>query len=332
MVYYAASASLESIRQQVRRVEYEMIEADRLTKFYGRHPAIREVSFTVEKGEILGFLGPNGAGKTTTMRILAGSVFPTAGSARIAGFDILQDSMAVRQRIGYLPEIPPLYPEMSTRSYLSFVARVRGVQDHRKKIEDVITTCGLGEYRDALIGRLSKGYRQRVGLAQALVHDPDVLILDEPTIGLDPKQVADIRNLIRTLAGERTIILSTHVLPEVAMTCTRVLIINKGRVVAEGTPQDLGAKLVALETVKIRVEKRLPEIADAIAAATGVVTVEEEAEGRYRITYLKEQDVRAQIAELISSRGWGLLEMKLQAMSLEETFLRLVSDDTKEDE
>jgi ABC-2 type transport system ATP-binding protein len=309
-----------------------MIEADGLTKFYGRHPAIRDVSFTVGKGEILGFLGPNGAGKTTTMRILAGSVFPTAGSARIAGFDVIEESMAARQHIGYLPEIPPLYPEMSPQSYLSFVARVRGVRDHRKKVENVITACGLGEYRDALIGRLSKGYRQRVGLAQALVHDPDVLILDEPTIGLDPKQVAEIRALIRNLAGERTIILSTHVLPEVAMICTRVLIINKGRVIAEGTPQSLGAKLEALETVTIRVEEHSPAIADAINEVAGVISVAEEAEGQYRITCIKEQDIRAQIANLISSHGWGLLEMKLEVISLEDAFLRLVSDDIKEEE
>ncbi len=218
-----------------------MIEVENLTKYYGDRPAIDNITFRVEKGEILGFLGPNGAGKTTTMRILAGFFPPTSGIARVAGYDVVNNSIDVRRRIGYMPETIPLYKDMRVKEYLEFVAEVKGVPRKRRKskIEKAMKECGTTEVYHRLIGKLSKGFQQRVGLAQALLHDPEVLILDEPTIGLDPKQIIEIRQLIKSLAGERTIILSTHILPEVSMTCQRVIIINEGKIIAMDTPENL---------------------------------------------------------------------------------------------
>ena len=220
-----------------------MIQVEALTKYYGDTLALDKLSFQVAEGEILGFLGPNGAGKTTTMRMLTGYMPPSEGTATVAGYDIFHDSIKVRQRVGYMPETVPLYREMSVYSYLNFMASIRGVQKREKAIDRVLDACGIGDVRTKLISHLSKGYRQRVGLAQALVHDPEVLVLDEPTIGLDPRQILAVRELIKSLGGERTIILSTHILPEVSQVCQRVLILNHGRVVAEDTPEHLTASL-----------------------------------------------------------------------------------------
>src|SRR4028118_1565406 len=233
-----------------------MIEVEQLSKIYGSTPAIQDVTFSVEPGEILGFLGPNGAGKTTTMRILAGYLPASSGTARIAGYDVHEDSMAVRRRIGYLPENPPLYPEMTVEEFLNFVAGIKGVRrrDRTKKVNSAIERCNLLEKRHVLIRKLSKGFRQRVGIAQAIVHDPPVIILDEPTVGLDPRQIIEVRQLIKSLADDHTIILSTHILPEVSMTCSRVTIINKGQVVATNTPDNLMAELTGGSGYEIEVD------------------------------------------------------------------------------
>src|SRR5215470_3284480 len=222
-----------------------LIEVERLTKSYGKNVAVNDISFSVEKGEILGFLGPNGAGKTTTMRILTGYLPATSGSARISGFDVFEQSMEVRRRIGYLPEVPPLYPDMTVRAYLEFVARIKGVakSDIARRVEQACEMANITDKRGDLIKRLSRGYKQRVGLAQAIVHNPAVVILDEPTVGLDPKQIIEVRKLIKGLAGDHTIILSTHILPEVSMTCDRVVIINRGRIAAVDTPENLTTQL-----------------------------------------------------------------------------------------
>ncbi len=234
-----------------------MVEVVGLTKFYGEVKALEEVTFDVRRGEILGFLGPNGAGKTTTMRILTGFLSPTSGTAKVAGYDVVENSLEVRRLTGYLPETVPLYNEMRVRDYLGYMARIRGVPRRRirERVDDVVGRCGLTEVANRLIGHLSKGYRQRVGIAQALVHDPQVLILDEPTIGLDPVQVREVRQLIKSMAGERTIILSTHILPEVSMTCERVLIIHKGRIVAEDTPEGLSRRLQQSERILVRLAR-----------------------------------------------------------------------------
>jgi len=233
-----------------------MIEVEHLSKIYGSTSAITDVTFSVEPGEILGFLGPNGAGKTTTMRILAGYLPATSGTARIAGYDVHENSLAVRERIGYLPETPPLYPEMTVEGFLHFVTRIKGVPagDRTQKVNAAIERCNLEEKRRVLIRKLSKGYKQRVGIAQAIVHDPPAIILDEPTVGLDPKQIIDVRNLIKSLAGTHTIILSTHILPEVSMTCSRVAIINRGKVVTTNTPDNLITELVGEQGYELEIE------------------------------------------------------------------------------
>src|SRR5262245_64875796 len=233
-----------------------MIEVDRLTKFYGPVAAIRDVSFTVAKGAIVGFLGPNGAGKTTTMRILSCFMPASSGTARVAGFDVFEQSIEVRRRIGYLPENVPLYVDMTVSAYLDFVGDVKGLGrvDRRRRVAEVLERCLIADVRDRLIGRLSKGYRQRVGLAQALIGDPDVLILDEPTIGLDPKQIIEIRSLIKSLAGAHTVILSTHILPEVSMVCSGVIIINKGSVVAQGPIDSLVEQVFPTAAVEVALQ------------------------------------------------------------------------------
>ena len=252
------------------------IEVDHLSKFYGSTVAIQDVSFAVETGEIIGFLGPNGAGKTTTMRILAGYLPATTGTARVAGYDVHEHSMAVRRRIGYLPETPPLYPDMTVESFLFFVSRIKRVPagDRSAKVDSAIRRCQLEEKRKDLIRKLSKGYRQRVGIAQALVHDPPAIILDEPTIGLDPRQIIEVRNLIKSLAGDHTIILSTHILPEVSMTCDRVTIINQGRVVATNTPDSLLAQLSGSAGYEIEVEGDLSQIQTTLIEIPGVEKLE----------------------------------------------------------
>lgn len=304
-----------------------MIEVENLTKYYGTLAAIENVSFIVEEGEILGFLGPNAAGKTTTMRILTGFMPPSSGTARVAGFDVFEDSLEVRKRIGYMPETVPLYPEMTVSSYLNFVASIREVEDRRERVEGIMDTCDIAHYADKLIGKLSKGYRQRVGLAQALVHDPQVLVLDEPTIGLDPKQILEVRELIKSLGGDHTIILSTHILPEAAQVCGRVVIINKGRVVAGGSPEMLTAELQKGERILVHLQKPAQDAASQLSQLEGVTEVKDKGEGKFEISCALGADLRAEISSLVVGRGWGLLELRPVAMSLEEIFLQLTTEE-----
>jgi ABC-2 type transport system ATP-binding protein len=291
------------------------------------------VSFRVEKGEILGFLGPNGAGKTTTMRILTCYLPPTEGTARVAGYDVFAQPMEVKKRVGYLPETPPLYPDMAVAEYLDFCARIKGVaaKDRGKRVADVIETCRVGDVRHKLIAKLSKGYRQRVGLAQAILHNPDVLILDEPTAGLDPKQIIETRELIRGLGGSHTVILSTHILPEVSMTCGRVVIINKGRVVAEDTPDNLVRRLKGAGTTRIEVRGEQASVLEVIRAVPGVIAAHPRA-GHDGVVVADVEaepgrDVRAELAWAIVTKGHGLVGLQQLGMSLEEIFLHLTTAD-----
>ena len=312
-----------------------MIEVQDLTKSYGSVTAVDHVSFTVNKGEILGFLGPNGAGKTTTMRILTGFMPATSGTARVAGFDVFTDSIEVRRHIGYLPEAPPVYTEMSVEAYLDFVARIKNVPTEKRadRITDALAKAALVDKRHELIKRLSRGYKQRVGIAQALVHDPDVIILDEPTVGLDPKQIIEVRNLIKGLAGNHTIILSTHILPEVSMTCDRVVIINKGKIVAVDTPQNLTSQLKGGQRIRVEVQAPEAPLREVLAQVPGAsrVTVEPARNGG-RLTVNLEaapgQDIRSQIAAAIVQKGWGLYELHGVSASLEDIFLELTTDDS----
>lgn len=309
-----------------------MIDVQNLTKDYGAYVALRDVSFEVQKGEVLGFLGPNGAGKTTTMRILSGYMPPSGGSARIAGFDVFEDSMQVRKRIGYLPETVPLYTDMSVWDYLDFAARLRGVSDRDNAIERAMELTNLTDRADTLIGKLSKGYRQRVGLAQAIVHEPPVLILDEPTIGLDPKQIIEVRHLIKSLAGEHTVLLSTHILPEVSQVCTRVLIINQGKIVAEDTPEHLSARVRGAEHVYLQVAQPKPEIPTELEKVKGVLGVKAQdlTQGVYEIETNLGTDRRSDIAAMAVQRGWGVLELRPVGISLEEVFLKLTTTEEEE--
>ncbi len=305
------------------------IEAENLTKDYGDFPALRDVSFEAKKGEVLGFLGPNGAGKTTTMRILTGYMPPSSGRARISGYDIFEQSMQARKRIGYLPESVPLYPEMSVYDYLDFYARLRGVSDREEAVDRVMEMTNIGERADMLIGKLSKGFRQRVGIAQALVHNPEVLILDEPTIGLDPKQIIDVRNLIKSLGGEHTVLLSSHILPEVSQVCSRVLIINDGTIIAEDTPERLGARVRGAEHIFLQVAKGVREISAELEKIKGVLSVraKDEQAGTYEIETTLNTDRRADIAAMAVQRGWGVLELRPVSLSLEEVFLKLTTEE-----
>lgn len=311
-----------------------MIEVQDLTKAFGEKTAVDGITFSVNKGEILGFLGPNGAGKTTTMRVLTGYLPATQGTAKIAGFDVFDDSMEVRRRIGYLPENPPLYFDMSVASYLDFVARIKNVAPEKRaqSVESAMEMTKIADKRDELIKRLSRGYKQRVGLAQAIVHDPDVIILDEPTVGLDPKQIIEVRHLIKGLAGNHTIILSTHILPEVSMTCDRVIIINNGKIVAVDTPENLTRQLKGGE--RIRVEAQAPEqsLRDALQKIPGAQKVQVESLGSGgRMIALVEAgqgaDLRSQIAAKIVGQGWPLYELRGESVSLEEIFLQLTTED-----
>jgi gliding motility-associated transport system ATP-binding protein len=304
-----------------------MIQVENLTKFYGNHPAIQDVSFTVEEGEIVGFLGPNGAGKTTTMRILTGFLPASSGSATVAGYDVFEDSIDARKHIGYMPETVPLYPEMTVQEYLDFFGQVRRVPKRSQRVKDVSSMCGLEDMFDARIGRLSKGYRQRVGLAQALIHDPDVLILDEPTVGLDPRQIIEVRQLIKNLAGEHTVILSTHILPEASMICQRVLIINEGRIVAEDTPDRLKNNLQGADRVQIAVRRPSPDLPLRLQKVPDVQAVAEAGSGVYEIECTAGSDRREDLAAAVIQGGWGLLELRQVTMSLEEIFLKLTATD-----
>jgi ABC-2 type transport system ATP-binding protein len=310
-----------------------MIEVESLTKRYGRTTAVDGVSFRVERGEILGFLGPNGAGKTTTMRILTCYLPPTEGTARVAGYDVFSQPMEVKRRVGYLPETPPLYPDMSVREYLDFCSRIKGVpaKERRTRVSAAIEKCRVGDVRDKLIAKLSKGYRQRVGLAQAILHNPDVLILDEPTAGLDPKQIIETRELIRSLAGDHTVILSTHILPEVSVTCGRVVIINKGRVVAEDTPDNLTRRLKGAGTIRVEARGEAGSVLEVVRAVPGVLAAHPRGghDGSVIVDVEAEagRDVRAELAWAVVTKGHALLGLQQMGMSLEEIFLHLTTTD-----
>jgi ABC-2 type transport system ATP-binding protein len=310
-----------------------MIEVDNLTKRYGRTTAVDGVSFKVEKGEILGFLGPNGAGKTTTMRVLTCYLPPTEGTARVAGFDVFEQPLEVKRRVGYIPETPPLYADMDVATYLDFVAKIKGVpaKERKAKIADAIEKTRTGDVRRKLISRLSKGYRQRVGLAQAILHNPAVLILDEPTAGLDPKQIIETRELIKSLGGEHTVILSTHILPEVSMTCGRVVIINKGKVVAEGTPDDLTHRLRGAAALRLEVRGNEAAVTELLRSVPGVKAVSGQAsEGGVTtidVEAASGRDLRAELARAIVQKGFDLLGLQQHGMSLEEIFLHLTTTD-----
>jgi ABC-2 type transport system ATP-binding protein len=326
-----------------------VIEVQHITKNYGRNTAVDDVSFRVERGEILGFLGPNGAGKTTTMRILTGYMPPTEGRAMVAGFDVFDKPLEAKRRTGYLPETPPLYPDMTVREYLDFVARIKGVppRERKERVGAVMERTRVADMADRHCGKLSKGYKQRVGLAQALIHNPEVLILDEPTAGLDPKQIIETRDLIRSLAGDHTIVLSTHILPEVAQTCQRVVIINKGRVVAVDTPDNLTARLKGAATMYVQVDAGGEDAGAALAQVPGVKSVasadprhpgDESAvdtgrafPGAFEVESESDVDVRRDLARAIVTRGWGLLEMRPVRMSLEDVFLQVTTEEIPEE-
>ncbi len=312
-----------------------MIEVQHLTKRYGRVTAVEDVSFRVERGEILGFLGPNGAGKTTTMRILTGYMPATDGKAIVAGFDVFDEPIEAKRRTGYLPETPPLYPDMTVVEYLSFVAKIKGVPaaGRTDRIRAVMERTRIADMAQRQCAKLSKGYRQRVGLAQAIIHNPDVLILDEPTAGLDPKQIIETRQLIKELAGDHTIILSTHILPEVSQTCQRVVIINKGKVVAVDTPDNLTARLRGSETLYVQVDAAGADASAALRRIPGVTRVAESDRRGASIGYEVEsehgQDIRRELARSVVSSGWGLLELRPMRMSLEEIFLSLTTEEAQ---
>ena len=320
-----------------------MITVKDMTKKYARTTAVDHISFEVQKGEIVGFLGPNGAGKTTTMRVLTCFLPPSSGTATVAGFDVLEQPLEVKRRIGYLPETPPLYPEMDTAHYLTFVGQLKGLSgaDLRKRVDYVCERCSITDVKSKLLGKLSKGYRQRVGLAQAIIHNPDVLILDEPTAGLDPKQINETRDLIRSLAGDHTIILSTHILPEVEQTCEKVIIINKGKLVATDSVQNLQSRARGGESVLVEVAGRngnldselvlgrlqqLPGAARVLSKATrgNRVLLEVESQSGHSI--------RGDIARAIVEAGWDLNELRPAAMSLEEVFLQLTKEEKPAEE
>jgi len=310
-----------------------VIEVQHLTKRYGRVTAVEDVSFRVERGEILGFLGPNGAGKTTTMRILTGYIPATEGKAVVAGFDVFDQPVEAKRRTGYLPETPPLYPDMSVLEYLTFVAKIKGVPpaDRSQRVRAVMERTRVSDMADRLCSKLSKGYRQRVGLAQAIIHNPDVLILDEPTAGLDPKQIIETRQLIKELAGDHTIVLSTHILPEVSQTCQRVIIINKGHVVAVDTPDNLTARLRGSETMYVQVDATGADVSGVLSRVVGVTRVVEsdrrDGWAGYEVESERGHDVRRDLARTVVTNGWGLLELRPMRMSLEEVFLSLTTDE-----
>jgi ABC-2 type transport system ATP-binding protein len=308
------------------------IEVEHLTKFYGSARGINDVSFSVKQGEIMGFLGPNGSGKTTTMRILTCFFPQTSGTARICGYDTLKNPLEVRRRLGYLPETVPLYLDMPDFSYLKLFAEVKGVARSKRtsKVDEVIQRCGITDVAHRIIGKLSKGYRQRVGIAQALLHDPEVLILDEPTIGLDPRQIIEIRNLIKSLGVKQTVILSTHILPEVSMTCDRVIIIHEGKLVAADTPENLIKRLQEVPTILVKAEGPAREIADAISGIAGVLAVKEARSSSYdvpgfQVETRKEEFVLNDLARAIYEHGWQLKEIRPVDMTLEEIFIKLVT-------
>ena len=314
-----------------------MIEVQHLTKRYGPVTAVDDVSFRVEKGEILGFLGPNGAGKTTTMRVITGYMPATSGTAVVAGYDVFANPLEAKRRTGYLPEMPPLYPEMTVREYLTFVARIKmgktTKSERAMRVDHAMKRTRVDDMASRHCSKLSKGYRQRVGLAQAILHDPEVLVLDEPTAGLDPKQIMETRDLIRSLAGDHTIVLSTHILPEVAQTCQRVVIINRGRVVAVDTPDNLTHQLKGAATLYVQVEggADAPAVLGAVPGVRKVsVADRHERFVGYEIEAEPQRDVRRDVARAVVDSGWGLLELRPTRMSLEEIFLQLTTEEGRE--
>jgi len=313
-----------------------VIEVQHLTKRYGPVTAVDDVSFKAERGEILGFLGPNGAGKTTTMRVLTGYMPATDGKAIVAGYDVLEQPIEAKRRTGYLPETPPLYPDMTVADYLTFCARIKGVarSERASRLKSVMERTRIADMANRHCGKLSKGYRQRVGLAQALLHNPDVLILDEPTAGLDPKQIIETRKLIKGLGGDHTVILSTHILPEVSQTCNRIVIINKGRVVAVDTPDNLTARLRGSETMYVQVDALGNDAEGTLSTIPGVtrVSVSDRRDGiaGYEVDSESGRDVRRELAAIVVGRGWGLLELRPMRMSLEEIFLQVTTEDAAE--
>ena len=310
-----------------------MIQVEHLSKVYGSRVAVWDVSFNLKKGEILGFLGPNGAGKTTTMRMITGFIPASSGTATVAGHDTSEEPLKVKQEIGYLCEAPPVYREMSVKSYLKFVASLKKVPRSRRNhcLDRALQLCGLTDVAGRVIGNLSKGYRQRVGLAQAIIHEPAVLILDEPTVGLDPRQIRDIRSLITELSGEQTVILSTHILPEVTVTCSRVIIISEGQVVAEDTVKGLTEGLSKSETMSLKVERTPDALTNALEALDQVVQVTAEGPNRIQVSLEGGDATRAKVAEVVVNSGAGLLEMARTTATLEEVFLKLVTEEPEED-
>jgi len=311
-----------------------VIEVQNLTKYYGNHPALLDVTFSAKRGEILGFLGPNGAGKTTAMRILTCFLPPSSGGARIAGYDIFDDSIEVRKRIGYVPENVPLYGDLSVSKYLALVAKLKGMNGRKKggRLDEVMEECGIFDVKNRTIGKLSKGYRQRVGIAQALINDPEVLILDEPTVGLDPRQIIEIRGLIQNLSGQRTIILSTHILPEASLLCQRIIIINKGKLITDDTPENLKYNLrrsMAFDVLisgdeqeAVRALESIPEIKSITKTASP-----ETGSTGFRLESRDNKDIRADIAQRLVNSGFGLLGLNTIDMSLEDIFVQLVTEE-----
>lgn len=312
-----------------------MIEVRDLTKNYGPHKAVDRISFSVKKGEVVGFLGPNGAGKTTTMKIITGFMPPSSGTASVAGFDVFENPLEVKRRIGYLPETPPVYGEMTVESYLSFVARLKGVEKTRvgAMVDRAIEKTELGSVRKRLIQNLSKGYRQRVGISQALVSDPEVLILDEPTVGLDPRQVAEVRSLIKELAGHHTIILSTHILPEVQATCQRIIIINKGKIVAEDSLESIGHRMKGSSRVHLKTAATEPRLKDELSAVAGVRAVNLRGATEFEIDTDGASEVTSALAAKAVASGAGLIELRQETFNLEDVFLKLTtSEETQHSE
>jgi ABC-2 type transport system ATP-binding protein len=303
-----------------------MIQVNGLTKDYGARRAIDNVTFDAEQGEIVGFLGPNGAGKTTTMRILTGYMPPTDGTARVAGYDVVEESLEVRKRVGYLPETVPLYNDMTAIEYLKFMANLRRIPDAEERAHETLEGVNLADRADSYIGTFSKGMRQRVGLAQALIHRPEVLILDEPTIGLDPAQVVEMRNAIREIGKDRTVLLSTHILSEAQQICDRVLIINKGKIVTEDTPENLQSRLVGSQRVVLRVRGDSDGLSARIAKVKGVRAVEAKSDGSVEFEFGAGEDARPQVAKAVVQAGYELLELRSVGLSLEEIFLELTRD------
>jgi len=322
-----------SEKPETKAKELAVIEVENLTKVYTGRKAIENLSFRVEKGEILGLLGPNGAGKTTTMRILTCYMPSTSGTARVAGYDVFEESLEVRKRIGYVPENPPLYPEMTVESYLHFVAKIKGAlaQQRKAQVNDAMEKCSITDVRNRIIGKLSKGYKQRVGLAQALLNNPEVLILDEPTIGLDPKQIFEVRSLIKSLAGSHTVVLSTHILPEVSMTCNRVVIINNGRVVAMDTPEGLAHQVKGAERIALVVDGPREAGKEKLQSIDGVLGVKVDGtEGEpasFTLECKLDTDLRRTLAACVVGQGWGLLELRGVSLSLEDVFINLITNE-----